>query len=128
MLILEPAENPPLIFIQIISSSESGSHSKPEELSHIRLFSMEPGQENIAISNLARSALKIEKTGNHFRFLYTTSPMESFAYKEVLSCELSVQPRYVSIFAIQGWADNKCIPAYFDYFTLDAIPCGQSDK
>jgi hypothetical protein len=74
--------------------------------------------------NLVNSVLKIEKKGNHFRFLYITSPMESFAFKEAVSGDFNMQPRYVSIFAIEGWTDNgNYIPVYFDSFSLSNILC-----
>ena len=77
-------------------------------------------------SNLARSALKIEKKGKHFRFLYLTGPTESFAFREAVSGDFDFKPRYVSIFAISGWADNaKQIPAYFDSFESVGIPCAK---
>lgn len=116
---------PPEIIIQILSSSESGSLSKPEEIAHFPLFSIEPDKKNIAISNLAKSALKIEKRGKHVRFLYTTSSKESFAFREVLSRDFNFQPRYVSIFSIAGWSDNSSVPAYFDSFSLDTEPCNK---
>ncbi len=113
----------PEIIIQAISSSESGSLSKPEEIAHFTLFNIDKGKENIARANLARSALKIEKRGTHFRFLYTTSEKESFAYREVLGGNYNISPSYVSIFAIQGWSDNTIIPVYFDSFAMDSNNC-----
>ncbi len=115
----------PEIIIQAISSSESGSLSKPEEIAHYPLFTIEPGKENIVSSNLSRSALKIEKRGTHFRFLYSISEKESFAFREALSGNFNIRPEFVSIFAIQGWSDNELIPAYFDSFMLDTSPCAR---
>jgi hypothetical protein len=115
---------PPEIIIQAVSSSESGRMSKPEEIAHLTLFNIEAGKESLVESNLAKSALKIEKKGTHFRFLYTTSPMESFTFKEVVSGNFDIVPGYVSIFSIQGWSDNKnVIPVYFDSFKLAGIQC-----
>ena len=82
--------------------------------------------ESLVESNLANAALKIEKKGNQFRFLYTASPMESFAFKEVVSGDFAIQPRYIGLFAMQGWADHEnYIPAYFDAFSYASIPCGK---
>jgi len=117
---------PPEIIIQAISSSESGLRSKPEEIAHLSLFNLEPGNKNLVENNLAKSALKIEKKGNHFRFLYSTAPMESFTFKEVVSGDFNIQPKYISIFSIQGWAVNaNYIPAYFDSFSLAGIDCNK---
>ena len=54
----KPAE----IIIQIIGSSESGMLSKPEEIAHIPLFTIEPGKEELAQNNLAKSDLKLKRT------------------------------------------------------------------
>jgi hypothetical protein len=117
---------PPEIIIQAISSSESGLQSKPEEIAHISLFNIEQGKRNLVENNLAESALKIEKKGSHFRFLYSTSAEESFTFREVVSGDFNLQPKYVSIFSIQGWAaGGDYIPAYFDSFKLARIDCNK---
>jgi len=116
----KPAE----ILIQVISSAESGGISKPEEIAHIPLFSIEPGNEEIVRNNLALSVLKIEKKEDLFRFLYTTGPGESFAFKEAVSGRFNIRPRYISLFAIQGWADQIFSePVYFDSISVVSIPC-----
>jgi hypothetical protein len=117
---VKPAE----MIVQAISSSESEGGSKPEEIAHFLLFNMKPDEKGLAEKNLAKSALKIEKKGNHFRFLYSASALESFAFKEVVSGDFNIHPKYVSIFSIQGWSENKnYIPAYFDSFALLPISC-----
>ncbi len=119
-------KRPPEIIIQAISSSTAGVQSKPEEIAHYSLKNIEPGQEDLVRINLARTALKIEKKNNHFRFLYSAGPVESFAFREVVSGDFNINPRYVSIFAIQGWANNAgIIPAYFDSFMSAGISCGK---
>jgi hypothetical protein len=116
----KPAE----IIIQIIGSSESGWLSKPEEIAHIPLFTIEPGKEDLAESNLAKSALKIEKIGTKYRFFYTAASLESFTFKEAFSGDFNIHPKYVSLFSISGWADDDDpIPAYFDFFRLLPIRC-----
>jgi len=117
---------PPEIIIQAICSSESGLRSKPEEIAHLSLFTFEPGRKSLIENNLAKSALKVEKKGNHFRFLYSAAPSESYTFKEVVSGDFNIQPKYVSIFSIQGWADNEnYIPAYFDSFSIVNIRCNK---
>jgi hypothetical protein len=118
----------PEIIIQAISSSESGSESKPEEIAHFTLFSLEPANKSIIDNNLANSALKIEKKGNHFRFLYTTGSSESFTFKEVANGDYNIIPRFVSIFSMKGWSDNEnIIPAHFDSFSMVRIDCSKGD-
>lgn len=117
-------EKPAEIILQAISSSEIGIQSKPEEIVHLPLFSIEPGKKSLAESNLAKSALKIEKNGNHFRFLYSVAPIESFAFKEAAGGDFNMTPKYVSIFSIKGWSDKEnFIPAYFDSFRMINIKC-----
>lgn len=113
----------PEISVQVVASSNSGIQSKPEEIAQLSLFKVNPGDSLVAY-NLKTSALKIEKRGNHFRFLYIASPVESFAYKEAASADLDIKPAYVGIFAIQGWAEKENImPVHFDSFVLTGIAC-----
>lgn len=117
---------PPEIIIQAMSSSESGMQSKPEEIGHFTLLSIEPEKRELVKKNLARSALKIEKRGNHFRFLYYIGPNEGFAFREAVSGDFDIQPKYVSLFAIQGWTKNTTqMPVYFDWFKSAVIPCNK---
>lgn len=119
---------PPEIIIQAISSSESGSKSKPEEIAHFSLFNLEPANKTIIESNLANSALKIEKKGTHFRFLYTAGSSETFTFKEVANGDFNIKPGFVSIFSVQGWSDHEnYIPAHFDSFILARIDCTKRD-
>jgi hypothetical protein len=119
-------KRPPEIIIQAVSSSQTGVQSKPEEIAHFIINTIEPGQEKLVEKNLSHAALKIEKRNSHFRFLYTTSPEESFAFKEVVSGDLNIRTGYVSIFAIQGWAKTvNTIPVYFDSFAFSGIPCNK---
>jgi len=117
----QPAE----IIIQGMTSTESASHSKPEEFAHIPLFRLTPGQEQIAADNLTSCALKIEQKGNHFRFLYATGTMAGFAFKEAVSRTFNITPRYLTLFAIQGstTAPAPIIPVHFNAFMLTSIPC-----
>lgn len=117
-------EKPPEIIIQAVSSAESGDLSRPEEIAHFVLFSIEADKKNLIEKNLETSALKIEKNGGLYRFLYTAGPLESFAFKEITSKEISFQPRFIGLFAIQGWTDNlNYLPAYFDSYVFSSIPC-----
>lgn len=119
-------EKPPEIIIQGLSSSESGNKSKPEEFAHFSLFNLNLDEEKLVHANLGRSALKIEKNGNHFRFLYSTGSMEAFAFKEVISSDFSLRPEYIGLFAIQGLADSAAVtPVDFDYFRMVDLPCNK---
>lgn len=115
----KPAE----IIIQAISTGGK-DFSKPEEIAHIPLFSINPEQEALLNNNLRKSALRIEKTGNHFRFLYSTGPVENFAFKEAFSRDLMLKVKYIGIFALQGFVnDTNYLPVHFKFFRLSDIPC-----
>jgi len=119
-------EKPPEIIIQAVSSTETGNLSRPEEIAHFVLFNIEEDKKALVEKNLETSALKIEKYGEHFRFLYTAGPKESFAFKEITSKEISIHPRFIGLFAIQGWTNGlNIIPAYFDSYVFTSIPCVQ---
>lgn len=110
----------------IVQGIITGDHngSKPEEIIHLPLFALKPGQESLVHNNLRKSGLQIEKNGKHFRFLYSTSPLENFAFKEVLRTDLSIHPNYIGIFALQGFTrDTVYIPARFSYFSLLSTKC-----
>ncbi len=116
-------DKPKEIIIQAISSN-AVDFTKPEEIAHHTLFSVTPGQEKLVTNNLQKSALKIEKNNNHFRFLCATGVAENFAYKEVLSKDILIKPKYIGIFALGGFVnDTGYIPAHFKFFSLVNTPC-----
>lgn len=118
----KPAE----IIIQVVGSTVDGSISRPEEIAHVTLFSGEPLKDSLIMNNLTRSALKIEKKGNHFRFLYTNGRMEGFAFKEAAHGDFAIQPKYIGLFAMQGLAESqKIIPVQFDSFSLIGLDCNK---
>jgi len=115
---------PPEIIIQAVGSSENGNLSKPEEIVHLNLFTGDPGNDSLIRNNLSMSALKIEKKGNHYRFLFTNGPMGSFAFREAARGEFSIQPNYIGIFAMQGLADKEYpMPVRINSFNLMGIDC-----
>ncbi|MBF9222598.1 hypothetical protein [Hymenobacter ruricola] len=118
----QPAE----ILVQGISSTEADSRSKPEEFAHVPLFALRQPGDRLVAANLGKSALKIEKKGRHFRFLYTAGSLESFAFKEVARGDFTFEPRYVALFAIQGFAPARhATPAKVDFFSIVQLPCGE---
>ena len=114
---------PKEIIIQGVSSG-GDNFSKPEEIAHIPIFNIDSGQETLLHNNLLNSALRIEKNNKHFRFLYSSSPIENFAFKEAFSKDLAIKPKYIGIFALQGFvSDTNYIPAHFNFFSLINNPC-----
>ena len=114
----------PEIIIQAISSSETGGFSKPEEFAHGTLFTTERENDPLIKANLKTSALKIEKRNNHFRFLYSTGPMENGAFKEIVSRDFSITPKYIGLFAMEGFVNNTdYTPAHISFFSLTPVGC-----
>lgn len=97
---------------------------KPEEIAHIPLFTMEHNPDSLVNNNLKYSALRIEKNKNHFRFLYSTSPLENFAFKEAFTKDISISPKYVGIFSLSGFVSNSnYLPAHITFFSLSVNDC-----
>ncbi|OKS85804.1 hypothetical protein [Mucilaginibacter polytrichastri] len=116
-------KKPNEIIIQAISSNPADLN-KPEEIAHFPALTFTDEQAKLVSRNMQRSALKIEKNGNHFRFLYSMGQRENFAYKEVLSKDLDIQPKYIGIFAVQGFMEKpQPIPAHIKYFSIMDTRC-----
>ncbi len=114
---------PEEIIIQAISTGGKG-YNRPEEILHLPVFSIEQGDETIINNNMQRSALRIEKSKNRFRFLYSMGPVENFAFKEALTKDLGFTPNYVGIFALKGFVnDSTIVPVRFNFFSLLNMPC-----
>lgn len=114
---------PKEIIVQGICS-EGNEANHPEEIIHFPLFSIEQGQETLVSNNLKKSALRIEKDGNRYRFLYAAGQAENFAFKEISGKEVDIQPRYIGLFALQGFTDDtNYLPAKFSYFSLMGKQC-----
>lgn len=66
--------------------------------------------------NLRNSALRIEKEGNRYRFLFSDGAMENSAFKKVASRE----------FAMKGFVnDTDVVPVHFKFFRLTSEPCSK---
>jgi hypothetical protein len=114
----------PQILVQAITSQGKGSN--PEEIAHEVIFRKDTAGQDILVSNMKRSALKIEKRGNRLRFLYACSPVGNFAFKEAISREFSIHPKYIGIFALKGRVDSAAvIPARFSHFNFMPEKCDE---
>jgi hypothetical protein len=110
----------------IIQAIQSGGPeiTKPEEIAHIPLFNIDTTTKRLVADNMQRSALRIEKTGNHYRFLYSASPLENFALKEAFNRDLDIHPKYIGLFALQGFVkDTNYAAVHVNYFNLTGLPC-----
>ena len=112
----------PEIIMQAITSEGKGS--KPEEFFHKSLFTLDSQPDILVINNLKKSALRIEKQENKFRLLYTNAPIENFAFREAVTKEFTIKPKYVALFALKGQVDSSAvIPASFKFFSFIPGTC-----
>ncbi len=111
------------ILLQAISSLAAG---KPEEIAHVTLLHIDSLLNNPALaSSFSHPALRIEKQGDRFRILYSDGILANTSFREIAVHELSMQPRYVGVFALKGFVDSsRDIPARFTFFSLDCAGCG----
>lgn len=111
------------VYIQAITSLGNG-FGKPEEIAHKPVLYLDSVKNNPElIKNLQNSALRIEKHGNKFRFLYAGGASANGAFKEVVTQDFDIHPKYIGIFAIAGFVDAAAIPARFTFFRLTDDGC-----
>jgi Beta xylosidase C-terminal Concanavalin A-like domain len=111
------------IIVQVIASQGKDFY-KPEELAHQLIFKLDATNENVVKENLEHSALRIEKNGTKFRLLYANGSMANSAFKEVISKDIDMKPKYIGLFALRGFVDSSsAIPARFDYFSYSPQKC-----
>jgi hypothetical protein len=109
------------IIVQAISSP--GENEKPEEFIHYRVLTPDSAAAKpVLFGNLKHTALRIEKQGNHYRFLYAGGFTMDEAFKELASKDLILEPRYVAIFALKGRVSNTpVIPVVIKKFIFHTI-------
>jgi hypothetical protein len=115
---------PKEILIQAITS-KGKEDQRPEEIAHQPLFLLGDEKENETIfQNLKNTALRIEKQGNKIRLLSSNGSLENPAFREVVSKEITIKPKYVGIFALKGFVDNaREVPVHIKLFRLTINPC-----
>ncbi len=112
------------IIIQAIAS-QGNYFYKPEELAHQLIFKLDSTSEDAVKENLEHSALRIEKNGTKFRLLYANGSMGNSAFKEVISKDIDMKPKYIGLFALRGFVDSSSvIPVRFDFFSYNPEKCG----
>ncbi|GAB3499757.1 hypothetical protein GCM10027341_23700 [Spirosoma knui] len=112
------------ILVQAVASYGKG-YANLEEITHQPLFSLtNPGDRRLAVTNLKNFALRVEKQGQKFRFLYSASPVEDYSFKEVARYEFNITPKYVGVFALKGFVDTTAVmPVAVKFFRLDGVTC-----
>ena len=118
-------ERPKEVLLQCISTGGNDS-ARPEEIAHVPIFSIPANQVALVNNNLQYSALRIEKQQQHYRFLYSESPVSNFAFKEAFAKDLPIQPKYIGIFALQGFVSEPVnMAVYVTFFDISGILCDQ---
>jgi hypothetical protein len=113
------------ILVQVITSLGNG-FGKPEEVAHKPIIYPDSAVYNpVLIKNLENPALRIEKHGKKFRFLYAGGILENGPFKEVTTQEFDMQPKYIGIFAIKGFTNADNMPVRFTFFRITSDPCSQ---
>lgn len=117
-------QKPREILVQAVTSAGSG-FSKPEEIAHKPIILVDSiGTNPVRAKMLQNTALRIEKHGKKFRFLYSGGISDNAAFTEVTSQDLDLRPKYIGIFAIKGFKDStSVIPAHFTFFRIASNTC-----
>jgi hypothetical protein len=116
-------QRPPEILIQAITYLGNG-FGKPEEIAHKPIFYLDSINNNsLLIKNLENSALRIERHGNKYRFLYAGGTLENGAFKEVVTQDFDMKPKYIGIFAMKGFTNAANVPVNFRFFRITNDPC-----
>lgn len=97
---------------------------KPEVLSGLPVYKLDSTNETLVQQNLRHLALRIEKHDSKFRLLYSNGSMANAAFKEIISRDVDIEPRYLALFALKGHIDSADnIPARFDFFSYHPLQC-----
>lgn len=118
-----PYHKPMEVIIQGIYAAGNGN--KPEEFLHVPVLTTDTGiRYNSLDSFLKYSALRIEKHGHLFRFLYSGGKRSDGAYKEMGQKIIDFQPGYLAIFALKGNGVNSpVLPVKFRKFMIQNESC-----
>lgn len=112
------------IHLQAITSPGNGL-DKPEEIAQTILLQTDSLRDHpLILRDLTYLSLRIEKQGKRFRILYADGVNENTSFKEAVSHEFVLTPRWVGLFALRGFVDTAAaIPAQFRFFSLQCDAC-----
>jgi hypothetical protein len=115
---------PGTVILQAITSS-GGPAGKPEEIAHYSLVNMDTlARRPLLAKDLEHSAIRIEKRGDRWRLLYADGVLENTSFKEIVSHEFAMKPRYAGLFALKGFVDSTAVvPARFSFFSIRCETC-----
>ncbi|MBK0380728.1 hypothetical protein [Mucilaginibacter segetis] len=116
-------KRPKEVIVQAIYSPGGGR--KPEEFAHAAILTPDSSAVNpVLLSNLKHTALRIEKQGVNYRFLYAGGAAVNTAFKQLAARSFAVKPNYIGIFAIKGWVNTtKVAPVHIKRFLLQSVSC-----
>jgi len=115
---------PKEMIIQAITSLGK-TDGEPEEIAHQPILFLDSARQNKALfQNVTNMSLRIEKTGNQFRFLYAGGAMTNPAFREIETHHFDIHPKWVGLFAIKGFVDHASeIPVRINFFRLTENSC-----
>lgn len=114
---------PSEIYLQVITALGDG-FGKPEEIAHQAIFHPDSLRANpVLLRNLRYSALRIEKSGKQFRFLYSGGGRDDGAFREITEKTFDMKPKYVGLFALRGFTGSHSMPVYFQFFRIVSNAC-----
>jgi hypothetical protein len=106
------------ISVQVLASAP-GNNIKPEVVVQTPVFTFKENDTLLIKTNLQKSALRVEKRNNVYRFLFASGSDQLFAFKEIASKTLNIEPRYIAIYASSGnTAKATIIPVWVDKFLV----------
>jgi hypothetical protein len=117
-----PAE----IIVQAITSLGKDD-KEPEEIAHQPVANIDSVHANPAMQrNLKNGSLRIIREGRRFRFLFAGGSVSNPAFKEIVTHEFDIRPRYIGIFAMKGFVDGSMNqPVHITGFRYRGIKCVQ---
>jgi hypothetical protein len=112
------------ILMQAITSLGNGL-DKPEEIAHAILLQTDSLRDHpLVLNDLTYLSIRIEKKGDRFRVLFADGVNDNSSFKEVVSHEFAMTPRWIGLFAIRGFVDSAgAIPAQFRLISLRCDAC-----
>ncbi|HVX52473.1 MAG TPA: hypothetical protein VHB48_20100 [Chitinophagaceae bacterium] len=112
------------IIIQAVASLGS-NYSKPEEIAQSTIINLDSAVKiPVILHSLDHSALRIEKQGNTYRMLFADGVSTTTAFREIVTRDFEMKPKYIGIFALRGFVDSaESIPAKFTFFRLTTSRC-----
>jgi hypothetical protein len=119
-----PQQNGQQAGIMLLKDADLSGEALSFSIGYKKLLIGNSAFANLAVSDSGKNALRIVKNGKKFSFLYTTTPAESYSFKEVFSQELAIEPKYIALYASEDPSDSAVVmPALFDHFSFIPDKC-----